>query len=77
MNQTRILDDFNALPAEAQELVAALVSLLSREYHLPQASHDIRTTGLTDDEFIGLWKDREDMLDSSQYIRLLRKNEWS
>lgn len=76
MNQTRILQDFNALPAEAQELVSALVALLGREYQRPKFPRKKNAVQLTDEKFIGLWRDRDDMQDSSAYIRTLRKNEW-
>ncbi len=76
MNQTRILQNFNALPAEAQELVSSLVAFLGREHQRSKSSRKKNAINLTDDKFIGLWQDRDDMQDSSAYIRTLRKNEW-
>jgi hypothetical protein len=35
-----------------------------------------RRTRLANEPFIGMWKDREDMKDSSAYIRNLREREW-
>ncbi len=76
MNQARILEDFNALPVETQEVVSALVAFLGREHQRSKSSRKKNAVNLTDDKFIGLWKDRDDMQDSSAYIRTLRKNEW-
>lgn len=76
MNQTRIFQDFDALPAEAQELVSALVAFLGREQQRSKSSRRKNAINLTDEKFIGLWKDRGDMQDGSAYMRTLRKNEW-
>ncbi len=76
MNQSQIFQDFDALPAEAQELVSALVAFLGREHPRSKSSRQKSAIPLTDEKFIGLWKDRGDMQDSSAYIRTLRKNEW-
>jgi len=77
MNQTQILHDFDALPAEAQEVVAALVALLGREHRRSKSSRRKSATNMADEKFIGIWKERDDMQDSSAYIRTLRKNEWN
>ena len=76
MNQSRIFQDFDALPAEAQELVSSLVAFLGREQQRSKSSRKKNAIHLTDEKFIGLWQDRDDMYDSSAYIRTLRKNEW-
>lgn len=76
MKEAQILQDFNALPVEAQELVSALVALLNREHQHSKSSRKKNAIHLTDEKFIGLWKDRNDMQDSDTYIRNLRKSEW-
>jgi len=76
MNEARILQDFNTLPVEAQELVSALVALLSREYQRSESSRKKNFIKLMDEKFIGVWRDRDDLHDSSAYIRNLRKSEW-
>jgi hypothetical protein len=77
MKQAQILEEFNALPMEAQELVSSLVAFLGREHQRSQPSRKKKAVDLMDEKFIGLWKDRDDMLDSGAYIRNLRKNEWA
>ena len=77
MNQTQILQDLNALPADAQELVAGLVAFLSREHQPSKSSRKENAVSLTDEKFIGLWIDRDDMQDSSAYVRNLRNSDWS
>jgi len=31
---------------------------------------------LADEPFVGMWKDREDMQDSTKWVRGLRRNDW-
>ena len=76
MDQMQILQEFNALPPEAQKLVADLVALLGKESRQSKASRKKNAGTLLDEKFIGLWKDRDDMRDSSTYIRDLRQTEW-
>ena len=34
-------------------------------------------TKLTDEPFIGMWRDREDMQDSGAWVRRVRESEWA
>lgn len=38
---------------------------------------EIEQSNLEDEPFVGMWKDREDMEDSSQWVRQTRQQEWS
>ena len=38
---------------------------------------EIEQSNLEDEPFVGMWKDREDMKDSSQWVRQVRQQEWS
>ncbi len=37
---------------------------------------EIEQSNLEDEPFVGMWKDREDMEDSSQWVRQIRQQEW-
>lgn len=37
----------------------------------------VRKARLSDEAFIGMWRDREDMKDSSAWVRALRSREWT
>jgi hypothetical protein len=73
----KIISKFASLPPEAQKEVADFISLL---YELYQGSSDLQPSQkkkLTQEEFIGIWKDRSDMEDSTSWVRDIRKKEWS
>jgi hypothetical protein len=76
MNQTEIFRDFTTLPPEAQRIVADLVVLLRKQNEHAKRVRKIKPTRLVDEKFIGIWEDRQEMQDSSAYVRGLRQNEW-
>lgn len=64
------------LPPEAQREVAILVNLLQRQYQQSQPNSQENQQNLREDLFIGIWQDREDLADSTQWVRTLRSSEW-
>ncbi len=68
----KIIEMIAQLPPDKQEEVADFVEFLSRKQAPPQTP----SRPLTDEPLFGLWKDREDMRDSVDYVRRLREKEW-
>ncbi len=73
----KIISKFANLPPEAQKEVADFISLLYELYQGPSDLQPIQKKKLTQEEFIGIWKDRSDMEDSTSWVRDIRKKEWS
>lgn len=77
MNQEKIWREFAALPPEAQQLVADFIAFLRTRYKQARSNKKVKSAGnLTDEAFIGIWRDRPDMEDSSAWVRNLREREW-
>ena len=38
---------------------------------------ELEQSNLEDEPFVGMWKDREDMKDSTQWVRQTRQQEWT
>ena len=38
---------------------------------------EIEQSNIENEPFVGMWKDREDMQDSSQWVRQVRQQEWT
>jgi hypothetical protein len=38
---------------------------------------EIEQSNLENEPFVGMWKDRKDMKDSSQWVRQIRQQEWT
>jgi len=75
MTHEELLRELDSLPPEGQRQVADFIALLRERYARPQSSEPV-TSDLAQDGFIGMWQDREDMQDSSAWVRNLREREW-
>jgi hypothetical protein len=72
----KVWRDFNSLPAEAQRQVADFIAFLLQRYQRPPAGK--REPGDWEREpFVGMWRDREEMRDSTAWVRRTRQQEWT
>ena len=76
MESESIVREIASLPPEAQKQVIDFIAFLKARYPTTQPARKERRTRLTDEPFIGMWRDREDMKDSTAWVRSLRQNEW-
>lgn len=66
-----------ALPPEAQAVIFDLLDTLAKRYaKTVKAKPGSQMKGLRSDPFIGMWRDREDMVDAALYVRNMRRTEW-
>lgn len=66
---------FESLPIEAQKQVLAFIDFLQKRYE-SKGKKNREMKSITNKKFVGLWENREDLKDSSSWIRNLRKKEW-
>ncbi len=67
--------DILALPDDAQHLVAELVAFLRQRY--PIAEQEVnQLIDLDHEPFVGIWRDRSEMQDSTTWVRQVRKQHW-
>lgn len=71
----RILQDIASLPPEAQKQVEDFVAFLQLRY-VAAPPKKTRRIKLTQEPFIGMWKDRDDMRSSVEWVRELRQSQW-
>ena len=76
MEEANIFKEFESLPPEARKLVGDFVTFLKNCNPKTLPAKKKRKIKLADEPFIGMWQDREDMRDSSGWVRDLRKREW-
>ncbi len=67
--------EFSALPLDAQYQVIEFMTFLHTRY-TPKKSVKSKKPNLSDEPFVGMWKDRKEMQDSAAYVRKLRQQEW-
>ena len=77
MEATTLVRDIVSLPPEAQKQVTDFVAFLKTRYSVAPRVRKTKRIKLADEPFIGMWRDREDMQDSSAWVRSLRESEWA
>ena len=77
MQADNVWNDFAALPLEAQREVADFIAFLRQRYQTPATGKQARKVDMSDEAFVGMWKDHADMQDSAEWVRDLRRREWT
>ena len=72
---SRIVQDIDSLPPEAQRQVADFVAFLQERYVSAPAKKS-RRAKLAKEPFVGMWKGRSDMKDSVEWVRQVRRDQW-
>ena len=75
MTSEEILREIKSLPPEAQRQLEDFVSFLRERYKAgpPKAPP---VSDLEAEPFVGMWRNREDMADSSAWVRNVRESHW-
>lgn len=76
MTHEEILREFASLPPEGQRQVVAFIAFLHQRYGRLNQGKNSDASDLAKDSFIGMWRDREDLQDSSAWVRQSREREW-
>ncbi len=76
MNLQTILNDIKMLPLDKQEEVADFIAFLKTRAGIQKDQPPAESAAVKSDSFFGMWADREDMKDSSLWVRELRASEW-
>jgi hypothetical protein len=76
METDKIINDISSLPPEAQQQVLDFVAFLRSRYRIPDKEKPRKPAELTNESFVGIWKDREEMQDSAKWLRTIRRSEW-
>ena len=74
MTSEEILREIGSLPPEDQRLVESFLAFLRQRYVRPNALSV--NAPLEDENFIGMWRDRVEMADSTTWVRGIRESEW-
>ena len=75
MTDEEILREINSLPPEAQRQLEDFISFLRERYRSSQPK-TVPTSDLESEAFVGMWRGRDDMRDSSAWIRNVRQSHW-
>ena len=73
MRMENVWRKFETLPPAAQKEV---IDFLQSRYVKQKNKAKAKGSSFAGEEFVGIWQDREDMTDSSQWVKNLRRTEW-
>ncbi|MFH2092646.1 MAG: DUF2281 domain-containing protein [Pseudomonadota bacterium] len=76
MESQNINKDIATLPPEAQRQVFDFIEFLKIRYKTIRPGKKPARNKIANEPFIGIWEDRKDMKDSSQWVRTTRGSEW-
>ena len=74
-NIIKLAKDIESLPVDGQKQVIDFVNYIKSKYG-NKARIKPKSLELSKDPFIGMWKDRDDIPDSTEWVRNIRKTEW-
>lgn len=78
MSEKELIKQIRKLPTEAQQEAADFVEFLSKKYLQESNENDSKgRKSILENSFRGIWKDREDLQDSTKWVRELRKSRWN
>ena len=77
MTSEEILREIAALPAEVRNEIEDFVAFLRERYKRTPSSSDSAVTDLESEEFVGMWVDRDEMTDSTAWVRGIRDKHWA
>ena len=72
MTSEEMLKEIASLPAEAPREIEDFVAFLRARY----ANRKAQARKFENEPFFGMWSDREDMEDSTAWVRSIRKTHW-
>lgn len=74
--EKNLLSQIVALPSEMQREVADFIAFLKSRYKQASPKREAKKIKLKEEQFIGMWKGRQDIKDSTSWVRNVRKKEW-
>jgi hypothetical protein len=76
MTKEEILNEIASLPLEAQRQIEDFIAALRERYKDLPAAQTAPLSDLRAEAFVGMWRDREDMSDSTAWVRNVREKHW-
>lgn len=74
MTNEELLNKIASLPADAKRKVEKYLIYLQQIRVSPKSKNSV---DLEKEEFFGMWRDRDEMRDSTSWVRNLRETHWS
>lgn len=76
MDREQVLEKLAELPETAQQQVLDYIAFLHASYGIKPSEPPLPEGDLRSEPFVGMWRDRQDMQDSTHWVRETRRNDW-
>ncbi|MDZ7808120.1 MAG: DUF2281 domain-containing protein [Gracilimonas sp.] len=76
MSESKVSNKIKKLPPEAKKQAQDYVDFLYERYVKDETKKSAKKSVL-ESSFFGMWKDRDEMQDSTAWVRKVRKSQWS
>jgi hypothetical protein len=76
MDNEKFYNKFESLPLEAKRQVLLFIDFLQNKYEVTKKPKDFKEYKLKNEKFFGLWQDRNDIEDSTKWVKNIRLKEW-
>lgn len=76
MTDEELVREVSALPPEGKRRLEDFIAILRQRDGFPQIDQPTDKKPLESEEFIGMWRDREEMSDSVEWVQKVRESEW-
>lgn len=76
MSEATVSKKIKKLPPEAKKQAQDFVDFLYERYVKGKKTKKSDTKSIADSPFFGIWKDREEMKDSTDWVRNVRRSQW-
>lgn len=77
MTRQQLLKLYESLPATARHRVDEFVASLAEEKPREPKRTATSPKSISDEPFVGMWQNRTDLDDSTEWVRSLRSRHWS
>lgn len=75
MTNEDLIKEIASLPDEARRRIENYISYMKGRYE-NVTKENKPSLKLEDEEFVGMWADRDDMKDSTAWVRKIRREHW-
>ena len=75
MSKKTVLDKFDQLPPNAKKEASDFVQFLYEQY-VKFTPKNSSKKPISESSFVGMWKDRTDLADSTSWVKKQRKTQW-
>ncbi len=76
MKEEKLWREFATLSPELQQQVLDFIAFLRTRYGSSRALKITKRGKLAKEPFIGMWRNRQDLQDSTSWVRSIRQREW-